>query len=35
MEMEKNMEEAGGGRNYEGLFEQERCTLPIKVNCWC
>ena len=29
------MEEAGRGRKYEGWLENGRCTLPIKVECWC
>ena len=28
---EKSMEEAGWGRRYEGWFDHERCSLPIKV----
>ena len=30
----RDMEEAGGGRRYEGWFVQGRCTLLIKVECW-
>ena len=28
------MKEAGCGRKCEGWFENGRCTLPIKVECW-
>ena len=26
---------AGRGRKCEDWFEKGRCTLPIKVECWC
>ena len=32
---EEVMEETGCGKKYEGCFEEERCTLVMKVECWC
>ena len=32
-EGEEDMEETGSGGKYEYLFEWERCSLPIKVDC--
>ena len=34
METEVDMKKSGCGRKCEGWFENGRCTLPIKVECW-
>ena len=31
----EDMEEVGGGTKCGGRYEKGRCTLPIKVDCWC
>ena len=34
-EAEEDMVKTGGGRKCEDWFEKGRCTLLIKVECWC
>ena len=34
-EAKKNTKEAGSKRKHECWFEQGRCTLLMKVDCWC
>ena len=30
----KNMDKAGRGKGHEGWFEQGKCILLNKVDCW-
>ena len=34
MDVKEGMKKAGCGRMCECWFENGRCTLPIKVECW-